>query len=233
MIGFVEIRLSVIRFSVTGSAVVVRSIPSAGINDHDRSRGRRIVDHNNRSRSRGRRRRRHRTAVEIGRPCRRNRAITCTAPFPGAMIPVPVLIPGDPSPFPPVITVFRDHDHRCRCRHDHRWRRRRWYHISLLRREKDIIQITEKDVDSAGIFAVVDMPPRHMRFVTGASGKDAPGQSSRNCFEFMLHLPDRTGFLLYFLRGSRRRGRSDRRSPESVRSTAASRICRHHADGGR
>ena len=124
------------------------------------------------------RRRRQRTAVEIRCPCRRNRTVSASTPFPGAVIPVPILITGNPGAFPPVVTVFGDHhsgggdDDRLLGDND---RSRFSDNIALFRREEDVIEITEKHIDPAGILTVIDVPPRDMSAVTGASGEDAPG----------------------------------------------------------
>ena len=114
--------------------------------------------------------RRHWTPFEIRSPCRRHRTVAMTAPDPGSVIPIPILITGNPGPPPPVITIFGDH-HGCRsCNHY----LSRSYHIALLRREQNIIQIAEKHIDPTGIGSMIDTASRHMGIVAGASGKDAP-----------------------------------------------------------
>ena len=145
------------------------------VDDHNR-RGSR--SHRNDCRRSRLRRRRQRTAVEIRCPCRRNRTVSASTPFPGAVIPVPILITGNPGAFPPVVTVFGDHhsgggdDDRLLGDND---RSRFSDNIALFRREEDVIEITEKHIDPAGILTVIDVPSRDMSAVTGASGKDAPG----------------------------------------------------------
>ena len=57
--------------------------------------------------------RRHLTPFEIRSPCRRHRTMAMTAPDPGSVIPIPILITGNPGSLPPVITIFGDH-HGCR-----------------------------------------------------------------------------------------------------------------------
>ena len=145
------------------------------VDDHNR-RGSR--SHRNDCRRSRLRRRRQRTAVEIRCPCRRNRTVSASTPFPGAVIPVPILITGNPGAFPPVVTVFGDHhsgggdDDRLLGDND---RSRFSDNIALFRREEDVIEITEKYIDPAGILTVIDVPSRDMSAVTGTSGEDAPG----------------------------------------------------------
>ena len=145
------------------------------VDDHNR-RGSR--SHRNDCRRSRLRRRRQRTAVEIRCPCRRNRTVSASTPFPGAVIPVPILITGNPGALPPVVTVFGDHhsgggdDDRLLGDND---RSRFSDNIALFRREEDVIEITEKYIDPAGILTVIDVPSRDMSAVTGASGEDAPG----------------------------------------------------------
>ncbi|MBQ9087144.1 MAG: hypothetical protein IJY46_00020 [Lentisphaeria bacterium] len=50
----------------------------------------------------------------------------------------------------------------------------RSYHIALLRREQNIIQIAEKHIDPTGIRSMIDTASRNMGIAAGASGKDAP-----------------------------------------------------------
>ncbi len=145
------------------------------VDDHNRRGSRSHRNDCHRSRLR---RRRQRTAVEIRCPCRRNRTVSASTPFPGAVIPVPILITGNPGAFPPVVTVFGDHhsgggdDDRLLGDND---RSRFSNNIALFRREEDVIEITEKHIDPAGILTVIDVPSRDMSAVTGASGEDAPG----------------------------------------------------------
>ena len=150
------------------------------VDDHNRrgSRSHRNDCRRNDCRRSRLRRRRQRTAVEIRCPCRRNRTVSASTPFPGAVIPVPILITGNPGAFPPVVTVFGDHhsgggdDDRLLGDND---RSRFSDNIALFRREEDVIEITEKHIDPAGILTVIDVPSRDMSAVTGASGEDAPG----------------------------------------------------------
>ena len=154
-------------------------------NDH-RSRRRGIVYHNYRG---GRRRcnhslyryrRRYRT-LGIRRPSRRHRAHSSTAPDPSTVIPVPILITGNPHALPPAIAIFRDH-HRLnnyRCRRRRRlnyYSRGRSYNLSLLWREKYVIKVAEKSVNPTGIVPMIDMPSRDVCVVAGASGEKASCQ---------------------------------------------------------
>jgi len=165
------------------------------VDDHNRrgSRSHRNDCRRNDCRRSRLRRRRQRTAVEIRCPCRRNRTVSASTPFPGAVIPVPILITGNPGAFPPVVTVFGDHhsgggdddrllgdNDRSRFSDNDRLlgdndRSRFSDNIALFRREEDVIEITEKHIDPAGILTVIDVPSRDMSAVTGASGEDAPG----------------------------------------------------------
>ena len=80
-------------------------------------------------------RRRHGTTPEIGSPAGRNRTGTSSPPDPAAMMPVPIIVTGDPYALPPSVTVIGDHNrrrshhHRSRGRsHHHRSRRRSHHH---------------------------------------------------------------------------------------------------------
>jgi hypothetical protein len=97
-----------------------------------------------------------------------------TAPDPGSVIPVPVLITGYPNALPPAIVIFRNH-HRL---HHHRFWRRSNY-ISLFRRKKYVIKIAEKSVNPTGIFSVINMSSGDMGVITGTSGKKASCQCYR------------------------------------------------------
>ena len=128
----------------------------------------------------------------IRSPRRRHGAHTAAAQNPSAMIPVPILITGNPHALPPAIAIFRDHhrvnNYRC-------WRRRRLnyysrgrgYNISLLRREKYVIKVAEKSVYPTGIFPVINMSPRDMSVITGTSGKKASCQCYRQKFHFIFY----------------------------------------------
>jgi hypothetical protein len=108
-----------------------------------------------------------------------------TAPDPGSVIPIPILITGNPGSLPPAITIFGNH-HGCRsCNHYRFWRRLnyysrgRGYNISLLWREKYVIKVAEKSVYSTGIFSVINMSSGDMGVITGTSGKKASCQCYR------------------------------------------------------
>ena len=152
--------------------LVNRSRFSAMIGHVHRSRFSVMIGLVCRSRFSGVMRARRNRAFRIRSPCRRYRAHTAASPNPSAMIPVPILITGNPNAFPPAIAIFRDHrrlnNYRC-------WRRRRLnyysrgrgYNISLLWREKYVIKVAEKSVYSTGIFPVINMSPRDMSVITG------------------------------------------------------------------
>ena len=111
-------------------------------------------------------------------PGGRDRTHSGSAPLPGAVIPEPILVSGDPRPFPPVITVFRDHHcRRSRCDHN---RSRFSDHHSRRRRKEDIIQITEENIYSGGVFTVVDDPSGDVGTVTGTSCQYPRNRSSSN-----------------------------------------------------
>ena len=145
---------------------------SAMIDNHRRRRSRSVFNDYNRS-GRYYTRRRNRT-VRIRCPRRRNRTHTTAAPNPSSMIPVPILITGNPSAVPPTIAIFRDHH----LLNNHRFWRRSNY-ISLFRREKYVIKIAEKSVNPTGIFSVINMSSGDMGVITGTSGKKAPCQCYR------------------------------------------------------
>ena len=158
------------------------------INDYNRSRRRSIINDYNRN-GRYYTRRRNRT-VRIRCPRRRNRTHTTAAPNPSSMIPVPILITGNPSAVPPTIAIFRDHhllnNYRCWRRLNY-YSRGRSYNISLLRREKYVIKVAEKSVYPTGIFPVINMSPRDMSVITGTSGKKASCQCYRQNFYFIFY----------------------------------------------
>ena len=143
---------------------------SAMIDNHRRRRS--IINDYNRS-GRYYTRRRNRT-VRIRCPRRRNRAHTTAAPNPSSMIPVPILITGNPSAVPPTIAIFRDHH----LLNNYRFWRRSNY-ISLFRRKKYVIKIAEKSVNPTGIFSVINMSSGDMGVITGTSGKKASCQCYR------------------------------------------------------
>ena len=139
---------------------------------YNRSRRRSIINDYNRS-GRYYTRRRNRT-VRIRCPRRWYRTHTTAAPNPSSMIPVPILITGNPSAVPPTIAIFRNH-HRL---HHHRcWRRSNY--ISLFRRKKYVIKVAEKSVNPTGIFSVINMSSGDMGVITGTSGKKASCQCYR------------------------------------------------------
>ena len=145
---------------------------SAMIDNHRRRRSRSVFNDYNRS-GRYYTRRRNRT-VRIRCPRRRNRTHTTAAPNPSSMIPVPILITGNPSAVPPTIAIFRDHH----LLNNHRFWRRSNY-ISLFRRKKYVIKIAEKSVNPTGIFSVINMSSGDMGVITGTSGKKASCQCYR------------------------------------------------------
>ena len=67
-------------------------------------------------------RRRHGTTPEIRSPAGRNRTGTSPPPDPAAMMPVPIIVTGDPYALPPSVTVIGDHNRR-RSHHHRSWRR--------------------------------------------------------------------------------------------------------------
>ena len=153
---------------------------SAMIDNHRRRRSRSVFNDNNRCRSNNHRCRRRNRTVRIRCPRRWYRAHAASTPNPGSVIPVPILITGNPHAFPPAIVIFRNH----RLHHYRFWRRRlnyysrgRSYNISLLRREKYVIKIAEKYIDPTGIGSMIDTASRHMGIVAGAAGQD----TSRHC----------------------------------------------------
>ena len=161
---------------------------SAMIDNHRRRRSRSVFNDNNRCRSgywcrcyyhrRRLYRSRHRV-IGIRRPRRWYRAHAASTPNPGSVIPVPIPVAGNPGAFPPVISIFRNYC--CRSRWGRRWRWRR-NNISLFRRKKYIIQITEKSVYPDLIGSVINMTSGVVRANTGASGKEAPGGGEHHQF---------------------------------------------------
>ena len=181
---------------------------SAMIDNHRRRRSRSVFNDNNRCRigywcrcyyhRRRLYRSRHRT-IGIRSPCRWHGAHAASTPNPGSVIPVPILITGNPHAFPPAIVIFRNHR-----LHHYRFRRRRRlnyysrgrsYNISLYRRKKYVIKIAEKSVNPTGIFSVINMSSGDMGVITGTSGKKASCQCYRQKFHFIFHKLLLTGFF--------------------------------------